>query len=76
MALTAAQGVELGNMINNGAMQWYSLVTQKKQQASLMRDMFGSDFSQQTTMGQAAAPWGLILGGLVIVAAVVLIVKK
>lgn len=76
MSLTAQQGVELGNMVNNGAMQWYSLVTGKRANTSVMQDVFGSDFSRQSTTGQAAAPWGLVIGVLVIVGAVVLIAKK
>ena len=72
--MTGAQGVELGNMINNGAMQWYSLVTGKQQQTSAMRNMFGSDFGGGTLTTQAAAPFtvvaviGLLLLGVILVA--------
>lgn len=74
--MTGAQGVELGNMINNGAMQWYSLVTGKQPSRSLMEQTFGSDFGRNPLVGQAAAPWGVLVGGLVVVVAIVLIAKR
>jgi hypothetical protein len=72
---------DLIGVANQSALQWYATMTNKPVQAgapgSLMRNVFGSDFSGGPSLvGQTAAPVGTLILAAIVVAGVVLIVRR
>ena len=79
--MTGEQWANTVGVLNQGALSWYATITNKPVQSgqptSLMRTVTGTDLGGGATiMGQSVSPLSLLVLAGILVAGVVLVIKR